>query len=106
MSGNLLKGVPADLPDELFTVLAESSGVRVERVVSTGQASPKGFWYDQDWPEFVLLVEGSAKLEMEGGPVRTLVPGDWLVIPAHARHRVAWSDPDRPTVWLAVHYRE
>jgi len=105
MSGNLLDALPAGLPDELFTVLAEADGVRVERIVSTGQASPEGYWYDQDWAEFVLLVAGSAGLEMEGEAVRALAPGDWLVIPAHARHRVAWTDPDRPTVWLAVHYR-
>lgn len=109
MSGNLLKELPASLPanmgEELFTVLAEADGVRVERIVSTGQASPEGFWYDQEWAEFVLLVEGAAGLEMAGEPVRTLAPGDWLVIPAHARHRVVWTAPDRPTVWLAVHYR-
>lgn len=105
MSGNLLKALPADLPDELFTILAEADGVRIERIVSTGHASPEGFWYDQDWAEFVLLVQGSAGLELEGEPVRTLAPGDWLAIPPHARHRVAWTDANRPTVWLAVHYR-
>lgn len=105
MSGNLLDSLPVDLPEELFTVLAEADGVRVERIVSNGQASPEGFWYDQEWAELVLLVAGAAGLEMEGEAVRVLVPGDWLVIPAHARHRVAWTDPDRPTVWLAVHYR-
>lgn len=106
MSGTLLDALPASLPDELFTTLAQADGVRIERIVSTGQASPQGFWYDQEWAEFVLLVAGSAGLEMEGAAVRTLGPGDWAVIPAHARHRVAWTDPDRPTVWLAVHYRE
>ncbi|WP_431855873.1 cupin [Azospirillum sp.] len=105
MSGNLLDALPVDLPEELFTVLAEADGVRVERIVSNGQASPEGFWYDQEWAELVLLVAGAAGLEMEGEAVGVLVPGDWLVIPAHARHRVAWTDPDRPTVWLAVHYR-
>lgn len=109
MSGNLLAALPADLPpdlpDELFTTLAEADGVRIERIVSTGQASPEGFWYDQEWAEFVLLLAGSAGLEMQGEAVRTLAPGDWLVIPAHAKHRVAWTDAERPTVWLAVHYR-
>jgi cupin 2 domain-containing protein len=105
MSGSLLRDLPTALPDELLTTLAAAGDVRIERIVSTGHASPAGFWYDQDWAEFVLLVEGSAGLEMEGAEVRTLAPGDWLVIPPHARHRVAWTDPDRPTVWLAVHYR-
>lgn len=104
MSGNLLRDLPADLPEELFTTLAQAGGVRVERIVSTGQASPEGFWYDQAQAEFVLLLDGSAGLEFEGEPVRTLARGDWLVIPPHARHRVAWTDPERATVWLAVHY--
>ena len=30
-------------------------------------------------------------------------PGDWVWLPARCRHRVAWTDPDAPTVWLAVH---
>ncbi|HYG89988.1 MAG TPA: cupin [Azospirillum sp.] len=105
MSDNLLKGLPTDLPDELITTLAEADGVRIESIVSTGHGSPEGFWYDQDWAEFVLLVAGSAGLEIEGEPIRTLALGDWLVIPSHVRHRVAWTDPARPTVWLAVHYR-
>ncbi|WP_448188605.1 cupin domain-containing protein [Azospirillum sp. sgz301742] len=108
MSGNLLRGLPASLPEELFTTLAEGGAeggdVRIERIVSTGHASPAGFWYDQEGAEFVLLIEGSAGLELEGAEVRTLAPGDWLVIAPHVRHRVAWTDPDRPTVWLAVHY--
>lgn len=109
LHGNLLGDLPTALPEELFTTLAGSGAgagdVRIERIVSTGHASPEGFWYDQDGAEFVLLVEGSAGVQMEGGDVRTLAPGDWLVIPPHARHRVAWTAPDRPTVWLAVHYR-
>ncbi|HYH20679.1 MAG TPA: cupin domain-containing protein [Azospirillum sp.] len=102
---NLLRNLPKDLPDELFFTLAESDTVRIERIVSTGQSSPDGFWYDQEWDEFVVLVHGAASLEVEGEPERTLKPGDWLVIPSHVRHRVAWTQADPPTVWLAVHYR-
>lgn len=110
-AGNLLAGLPSGgLPDELFTTLAEtaaSSGtVRVERILSTGQASPEGFWYDQAWDEFVLVVQGAARLQVEGEGERPLGPGDWMMIPAHRRHRVAWTVPDAPTVWLAVHIGE
>jgi cupin 2 domain-containing protein len=91
----------------LFTQLATARGVRFERIVSTGQSSPDGFWYDQEEDEFVLVLQGGACLHIagdEGGPMqeRRLGPGDWLLIPAHVRHRVAWTDPARPTVWLAV----
>lgn len=103
---NLLLDLPHALPDELVTVLRASEHVRIERIVSTGQASPPGFWYDQDGPEWVLVVQGSAGLRFadEAAP-RTLRAGDVVDIPAHRRHRVEWTDPEVPTVWLAVHYR-
>jgi cupin 2 domain-containing protein len=102
---NLFDNLPDALPDELVTILAESPNLRIERIVSTGQASPPGFWYDQDRAEAVLLLRGRAGLEFEGETApRVLEAGDWLTIPAHRRHRVAWTDPDRPTVWLAIHY--
>jgi len=104
---SLLRGLPSGpLPDELFTTLTRSGNVRFERIVSTGQASPEGFWYDQGWDEFVLLVQGAARLQVEGEAEMLLAPGDWAMIPAHTRHRVAWTDPEQTTVWLAVHIGE
>jgi cupin 2 domain-containing protein len=101
---NIFHNLPDALPDELFETLAEAGNVRIERIVSHGQATPVGEWFDQGWDEWILLLAGSAGLLMEGdeGP-RTLRPGDYLMIPAHCRHRVAWTDPGERTVWLAVH---
>jgi cupin 2 domain-containing protein len=105
-SGSLFADVPARLEEEEIAVLAELPGARIERIVSTGQASPEGFWYDQDWTEFVVVASGSAGLRIEGeAAARILGPGDWLQIPPHVRHRVDWTDADEPTVWLAVHAR-
>ena len=89
----------------LVTTLLSAPGLRVERIVSAGQQSPPGFWYDQSEDEWVVVLEGAAALEFEGQqePVR-LAPGDWVNIPAHRRHRVAWTAPARRTVWLAIHY--
>lgn len=87
---------------EVVTPLVERPGARIERIVSTGQASPPGFWYDQAEDEWVLLVSGAARLELEGEGEIALAPGDHVLLPAHRRHRVAWTDPDRTTVWLAV----
>ena len=102
---NLLRGLPADAADELFTTLAARGGARVERIVSTGQASPDGFWYDQAWDELVLLVQGAAGLRFAAEAAeRRLGPGDWVLIPAGARHRVDWTQAEPPTVWLAVHF--
>jgi cupin 2 domain-containing protein len=104
--GNLLASLPAGLAAEQTIELLASDNVRIERIVSTGQASPPGFWYDQDWAEWVAVLAGSAGLLIEGeAEPRILRAGDYLLIPAHRRHRVAWTDPERPTVWLAVHFR-
>jgi cupin 2 domain-containing protein len=106
MTGNLFLESPADLPAELVEILSQTENIRIERIVSRGQASPPGFWYDQEWHEFVLLVSGRARLEFDdANSAVELGPGNWLVIQAHTRHRVAWTDPVQDTLWLAVHYR-
>ncbi|MBV8104025.1 MAG: cupin domain-containing protein [Hyphomicrobiales bacterium] len=104
-SGNLFADLPPGSDAEQTTILAERPGARVERIVSTGQASPAGSWYDQDWAEWVMVLAGAAGLLIEGEErPRILQPGDYLELPAHVRHRVEWTDPDRRTVWLAVHW--
>jgi cupin 2 domain-containing protein len=105
MPTNLLADLPLDLPEELLTTLLKAPGVRMERIISRGHRSPDGFWYDQPDGEWVLVLKGAATLEFEDDTVE-LGPGDCIAIPAHKRHRVAWTTPDEPTVWLAVHYRE
>ena len=104
-SGNLFAGVPGRLAEEEIVALAAWPAGRIERIVSTGQASPPGFWYDQEGPEWVVVLAGAAGLCIEGeSAARTLRQGDYVELPAHVRHRVEWTDPDRPTVWLAVHW--
>jgi len=105
--GNLLADLAPKGCEEEITQLLRAPAVRIERIVSHGHASPPGFWYDQDRAEWVLLLQGAAILafEREAEPIR-LGPGDHVHIPAHARHRVEWTDPGHPTIWLAVHYRE
>ena len=106
MTGNLFQQIPPDLPEELVETLCASGQLRIERIVSRGQASPPDFWYDQDRHEFILLVSGRARLAFaDGAPPVALAPGDWLEIRARVRHRVEWTDPQQDTVWLAVHYR-
>jgi cupin 2 domain-containing protein len=103
---NLFSNLPRDLPAEEISELLAAPNLRIERIVSTGQAGPPGLWYDQDGPEWVILLAGSAGLLFEGEDApRRLKPGDHVHIPAHARHRVAWTAPNTLTVWLAVHYR-
>ena len=101
---NLLRNIPCPVDEEVFEILASSDCVKVERIVSKGHTSPRRGWYDQGRNEFVLLLAGAARLEFDGGRVENLAPGDWLDIPAHCKHRVAWTDEHTETVWLAVHY--
>ena len=104
---NLFADLPTALPEELVEVLAENNNVRIERIVSTGHASPEGFWYDQDQHEWVVVLKGRAKLLFDGDDQAVeMGPGDCINIPAHRKHRVEWTTPDEPTVWLAVFYRD
>lgn len=100
--GNIFRDKPdarrAEVIEEFLAFPANS--VRLERILSHGQTSPEGFWYDQAWDEWVLILAGGAEVRLEDGVVRLDV-GDWLFIPAHARHRVESTLPD--TLWLALH---
>ncbi|HBI41529.1 MAG TPA: phosphoribosylaminoimidazole carboxylase [Planctomycetales bacterium] len=105
LSSNLFTDLPGRLPDELVTTLLETAGVRIERIVSNGHASPEDFWYDQEQHEWVMVLRGAARLRMkdEEQPIE-MKPGDFVNIPAHTKHRVECTDPDEPTIWLAVYY--
>jgi cupin 2 domain-containing protein len=103
MKQNLFADLPAALPEEVFTTLLQTPGLRIERIVSHGHQSPDGFWYDQPICEWVIVLKGAASIEFERKTVE-LGPGDYLDIPAHTKHRVTWTTPDEPTIWLAVHY--
>ena len=104
---NLLRDLPDAGTAEITEALVARPALRIERIVSLGQASPPGFWYDQDEAEWVLLLVGAARLRFADEPEpRLLGPGDWVEIATHRRHRVEWTDPAQPTVWLAVFYSE
>lgn len=100
---NLLQNIPAELPRELIETLASSAHTRIERIVSRGHQSGPDDWYDQTQHEWVLLVQGQARLQFADHSLH-LNPGDHVTIPAHCRHRVDWTPPDQDTIWLAVFY--
>ena len=104
MKNNLFDQIPRRAAKELFTELLSKRNMRIERIVSFGQASPAGFWYDQSESEWVLLLEGAAQLQFEDRQV-DLVPGDYLNIPAGTRHRVEKTAENTRTVWLAIFYK-
>ncbi len=102
---NLFADIPAELPAELTTVLVEQDEIRIERIVSRGHAEPQDGWFEQREHEWVSVLSGSAILEYEGGEQRRMGKGDHVLIPAGTKHRVAWTDPDQDTLWLAVFWK-
>ncbi len=102
---NIFADIPEQAAQELFTTLLDSPGVRVERIVSYGTSSPEGFWYDQPRDEWVIVLQGAARLALTDRVVE-LRQGDFLNLPAHTKHRVEWTTPDEPTIWLAIHYSD
>ncbi|QIG81132.1 cupin domain-containing protein [Stakelama tenebrarum] len=103
MSDNLFSGLPSATTGEVFTELLARPGVRIERIVSQGQATPEDAPMVQDADEWVVLLSGTARLRIADAAERALAPGDWLWIPRGTPHWVTWTDPDAPSVWLAVH---
>ena len=102
---NLFSNLPDLLTDELVERILQNELIHIEKIVSYGKASPKDFWYDQNWDEWVLVVTGAARLRFEDeSEMLELSPGDYVNIRAQQRHRVEWTTPDEPTIWLAVHY--
>lgn len=100
---NLLRDLPAAKDDEAFTDLLKRPGVRIERIVSRGQATPEDAPMVQDWDEWVVLLEGAAGIRIEDSAEVRLGPGDHLLIAAGQKHWVTWTARDRPSVWLAIH---
>lgn len=101
---NIFEQIPVVLHGEVFDSLVEANGVRIERIISRGHVSPETGWYDQGKNEWVMVLRGQAVIAFPEKPSVTLREGDYITIKAHDKHRVQWTDPDRETVWLAVHY--
>ena len=103
-TGNLFDATPETIDQEILTDLVQSKNVAIKRIVSKGQVSPESGWYEQDDNEWVVVLKGEAKVTFENGNVFHMRAGNYINIPAHAKHRVSWTSPDTETLWLAVHY--
>ncbi len=101
---NIFAPLPSPSSDEHFQTLWQNEHLHIQRIVSQGHASPAEQWYDEDQDEWVIVLQGKARLQLEEReqPI-SLEPGDYLLIPAHTRHRVDWTDPGCATIWLAVY---
>ena len=106
VTGNIYRTTRLRRSEEFQETLLNTAQARIERIVSYGHASPVDFWYDQPQNEWVLLLAGRAGLRFDNEDEECLLEaGDYILIPAHQRHRVAWTDPAGETIWLAVHFK-
>ena len=101
---SIFSSIPKSLSREIIENIIQYNNLRIERIISQGQASPKNFWYDQDENEWVLILQGSARLQFADKFV-ILQEGDYINIPARKKHRVVWTDPDQKTIWLTIFYK-
>ena len=102
---NIFDDIPHNMPKEVVQTLHQADDVRIERIISHGHASAPDFWYDQPQHEWVIVLKGAARLQFEDSMVEMKI-GDFVNIPAFKKHRVDWTTPDEPTVWLGVRYGE
>ena len=102
---NIFLDLPKMMIEEMSETILDTRDFRLERILSSGQMTPPGEWYDQNTNEWVILLSGSAGLLFEGEKEACVMrPGDYVHIPARKRHRVEWTEPEQNTVWLALHY--
>lgn len=104
---NIYSNIPDDLTHEVFEEILRNGPLKLERIISKGHETPKDQWYDQGKDEWVLLLKGSAGLMIEGeDEILVLKPGDYILLPAHLKHRVEWTDTEEETIWLAVFFKK
>lgn len=106
MTANLFSGIPDAIPEEIIETLLKTPAVRIERILSQGQCSPADFWYCQTEHEWVLLLQGQARLSFKDRNPLTMNPGDYVLIPAGCQHRVDWTPEDVNTLWLALFFAD
>jgi cupin 2 domain-containing protein len=101
---NIFADIPKQLHEELFENIISKDSLKIERIISKGHISPNSGWYDQENDEWVIVLQGEAVLSFENKEEVRLKAGDYISIPAHTKHKVSWTLPEKETIWLAIHY--
>jgi cupin 2 domain-containing protein len=100
---NLFNNIPGSIPDEIFETIISTSSIKIERIISKGQKSAPDFWYDQEQSEWILVLQGEARVQFED-KTRCLASGDYINIAPHQKHRIDWTTSEEETIWLAIFY--
>jgi len=101
---NIFKNSVKNFDEEIFENILSKKNIKIEKIISHGQTSPKEGWYDQDNDEWVIVLKGEAVVSFENKSDVRLKKGDYINIPAHTKHKVLWTLPEDETIWLAIHY--
>ncbi|MEA3353289.1 MAG: cupin domain-containing protein [Campylobacterota bacterium] len=97
---NFKENIPAKHDNEIFETILSNENIKMERIISYGQTTPKDQWYDQDEDEFVFLISGEAKIKYDDDSIYHLKSGMSLYITAHQKHQVIYTS--NPTIWLTL----
>lgn len=97
-SGNLYDNAAPPAQGERFETLLQHKNLVIERIISSAATNPTAFVQEQD--EWVLLVQGTAVLEIDG-EAKSLKAGDYVFLPVKTPHRV--KQVSAGALWLAVH---
>jgi len=104
-TNNIYSHIPNSKRKEVFQALLHNKNVKIERIISCGQATKKDKWLKTRHVEWVILLKGAAKLKFrKNNRLFNLKSGDYILIPANTPHRVEWTHPRTKTIWLAVHF--
>ena len=101
---NIFNNIPTQLSQELFQDIISKDGIKIQRIVSQGAITQDDKWFNQENDEWVIVLQGKATLSFEDDSDIKLSIGDYILIPAHKKHKVSWTSSDEQTVWLAIHY--
>jgi cupin 2 domain-containing protein len=86
---------------ERFEALLQCRNLVIERISSSAVIAPNQYIQTQD--EWVLLVQGTAEIEIDG-KTESLKSGDYFFLPANSPHSV--KKVSDGALWLAIHLHQ
>jgi cupin 2 domain-containing protein len=98
--------IPANSDEELFESIYNDRNLLIERIISTGQVTPDGIWLEEDYDEWVILLQGNSKIKFDDGKTVEVEKGDYFMIPSNTKHKVILTSKIPCCIWLAIHIKQ